>query len=176
MTPAQYKKLIQSLPREQVEEHLFTLFGDAKVFRDLENTFWDKGANGKLLEQLQKKLSQVFWKNSFSLGECRSVLKAYTEKTTDRSTLALMHLAFASEAAQLSASVGDFDSSFYTALVKAAEKYLEYAATDPEFFRKHEEDFQDLIDTCGEFGYGVADELEMRFDGLQFELFGDEAD
>ena len=60
--------------------------------------------------------------------------------------------------------------------VKAAEKYLEYAATDPEFFRKHEEDFQDLIDTCGEFGYGVADELEMRFDGLQFELFGDEAD
>ena len=172
MTFAQYKKRIRSMTREQLEEHLFALFRDAKGFRDLENAFWDKGANSQLLEQLQRKLSRVFRKRDFSLGECRAVLKEFLGKTTDPSTHALMHLAFAREAAELSEDMGDFAGSYYDALLKAADKYLDYAGTDPEFFRKHEKEFRELIDTCSSFGYGVADALEIRFDVLQLELFG----
>ena len=54
------------------------------------------------------KRKQVFWKEQFSFSECQGVLNEYLNRTVDKELKVLMHLAFAGEAAELSAAYGDF--------------------------------------------------------------------
>lgn len=74
MTLTQYKKIIAALNREELESHLFDLFRSNKVFKDIESTTWDVNDNGRLLEEFEKKIKKAFWKDDFSLLECKSVL------------------------------------------------------------------------------------------------------
>ena len=45
MTLTQYKKIIKSLSREDLENHLFELFMANKVFKDIESTAWEPSGN-----------------------------------------------------------------------------------------------------------------------------------
>ena len=47
------------------------------------------------------------------MSECKGVLNDYLSRTVDEGTKALMHLAFAAEAAELSAVYGDYGGRFY---------------------------------------------------------------
>ena len=176
MTLTQYKKIIRSMSREDLEEHLFGLFSSSKPFKDIESSIFSVSDNEKLLEQLQKKLDRVFWKDSFSLSECKGVLKEAISRCAHQPTIALMQLYFASDAAQLSASYGDYGEAFYDALEKAAEKYLDYAKTDVEFFAAHEDESEELIKTCGALGYGVEDDLAIMLEDARDDVYGEEED
>ena len=103
MTLTQYKKVIKSLTRDELEAHLFEMFKSSKVFKDIESSCWSVESNDELIASLQKRLEKVFWKEQFSLSECKGVLNDYLSRTVDEGTKALMHLAFAAEAAELSA-------------------------------------------------------------------------
>lgn len=176
MTLTQYKKIIKDLPREELENHLFDLFKSNKVFKDIESTTWAVDENAQLLESYQKKLEKAFWKDDFSLSECKAVLTDYASRTLNPSIIALMYLSFAMEAAELSAACGDFSERYYAALEKAAEVFLDYARTDIEFFSTHEDAFQCLIDTCGSFGWGVQSNLEKMLRDAQAEVYGEDDD
>lgn len=89
----------------------------------------------------------------------------------DKRIIALMNLAFAREAAYLSRDLGDFGDSFYTALENAAEKCLDYAKTDVEFYEAHKNEFDDLLDSASNFGYGVQYSLENMLDEVRDELY-----
>ena len=104
MTLTQYKKVIKALTRDELEAHLFETFKSSKVFKDIESSCWSKESNDELMTSLQKGLEKIFWKEQFSLGECKGVLNDYLSRTVDEGTKALMHLAFATEAAELSAA------------------------------------------------------------------------
>ena len=170
MTLTQYKKLIKNLSREELEAHLFEMFKTNKAFKDIESSCWNEDDNAVMVEDLVKKFEKVFWKESFSLGECKSVLKEALNRTVKSDTKALMHLAFASEAIQLSVAYGDFGESFYNSAFKSAEEFLNYAKTDKDFFEKHEGEFENLIKTADPIGYGVADDLEIMLDDVRDEL------
>ena len=170
MTLTQYKRIIKSLSREEIEAHLFEMFKSSKIFKDVESSYWSEEANEELLAELQKRLEKVFWKENFSLGECKGVLNDYLSRTVDEGTKALMHLAYATEAAELSATYGDFGERFYNSLESSAEKYLEYAKLHPEFFGIHESEFEDLISTADPLGYGVSDNLEYMLEDIRIEL------
>lgn len=174
MTLTQYKKIISSLPREKLEAHLLDLFKNNKVFKDIESTTWEPTDNARLLDDCKKKLEKVFWKDSFSLSECKAVLKDYSSRTLDPATISLMYLAYATEATELSASYGDFGERFYDSLEKAAETYLDYARTDPAFFTAHADEFEHMMATVGDLGYGVQDDLETMYYDAREELFGEE--
>ena len=122
------------------------------------------------MASLQKRLEKVFWKEQFSLGECKGVLNDYLNRTVDEGTKALMHLAFAAEAAELSAAYGDFGERFYNSLESSAEKFLDYAKLHPEFFSLHEAEFENLISTADPLGYGVSDNLEYMMEDARIEL------
>ena len=122
MTLTQYKKVIKSLTRDELETHLFEMFKVSKVFKDIESSCWSETSNDELMASLQKRLKKIFWKEHFSLGECKGVLNDYLSRTVDEGTKALMHLAFASEAAELSAAYGDYGEKFYNSLESSAEK------------------------------------------------------
>lgn len=94
MTLTQYKKVIKSLTRDELEAHLFEMFKASKVFKDIESSYWSEASNDELMASLQKRLEKVFWKKYFSLGECKGVLNDYLSRTVDGGTKALMHLAF----------------------------------------------------------------------------------
>ena len=113
----------------------------------------------KKMTAYQKKLEKVFWKDSFSLSECKAVLKDYESRTLNPSTIALMHLSFATEAAELSSAYGDFGERFYDSLEKAAEVYLDYARTDEAFLSANDDKFVHLIEITADLGYGVHDNL-----------------
>ncbi|MBR2529042.1 MAG: hypothetical protein IKE58_11305 [Blautia sp.] len=81
-----------------------------------------------------------------------------------------MHLAFATEAAELSAAYGDFGERFYNSLESSAEKFLNYAKQHPEFFSLHEAEFENLISTADPLGYGVSDDLGYMIDDVRLEL------
>jgi hypothetical protein len=165
MTLTEYKKIIKGLSREELESHLFNLFKSNKVFKDIESSSWDPDtANEELLKEYYKRLEKAFWKESFSLSECKGVLKEYLSRTTDDQTKAEIQLGFAQEAAELSKTYGDFGDSFYNSLISAAEKFINYCKTDTIFFDNYEEGVEKLIDTCGYFGYGVSDDLEVMLD------------
>ena len=172
MTLTQYKKIIASLPREELEAHLVDLFKSNKVFKDVESTTWDENENSRLLEELEKKLEKVFWKERFSLSECKAVLKDYEGRTISPSTIALMYLAFATEAAELSSTYGNFGERFYNSLEKAAEVYLDYARTDEAFFTANDDKFQHLIETTADIGYGVSENLEEMYYSASAEVYG----
>ena len=123
-----------------------------------------------MMAGLQKRLEKVFWKEQFSLGECKGVLNDYLNRTVDEGTKALMHLAFAAEAAELSAAYGDFGERFYSSLVSSAEKFLDYAKLHPEFFSLHEAEFENLISTADPLGYGVSDNLGYMIEDVRIEL------
>ena len=176
MTLTQYKKIISALPREELEKHLVELFKSNRVFKDIESTTWDVSENSRLLEELEKKFDKVFWKESFSLSECKAVLKDYASRTLNPATIALMYLAFATEAAEVSSAYGDFGERFYDALEKAAEIYLDYARTDEAFFNANDDKFQHLLDTASNLGYGVRDDLEEMYFNAQAEVYGEEDD
>ena len=97
MTLTQYKKVIKSLTRDELEAHLFEMFKSSKVFKDIESSCWSVESNDELIASLQKRLEKVFWKEQFSLSECKGVLNDYLSRTVDEGTKALMHLAFAAE-------------------------------------------------------------------------------
>ena len=146
------------------------MFKSSKVFKDIESSFWSKESNEVLLADLRKRLEKVFWKDSFSLNECKCVLKDYLGRTVDENTKALMHLAFAIEAAKLSAAYGDYGQSFYNSLESSAEFFLNYAKLHPDFFILHEEEFEHLISAANPIGYGVPDDLEDMLEAVRFEL------
>lgn len=170
MTLTQYKGIIKSLSREELEAHLFEMFKSSKIFKDVESSYWSEEANEELLDSLQKRLEKVFWKENFSLGECKGVLNDCLGRTVDEGTKALMHLAYAAEAAELSANYGDFGERFYSSLESSAEKYLEYAKLHPDFFSLHEAEFEDLISTAEPLGYGVSDNLGFMLEDIRIEL------
>ena len=170
MTLTQYKKVIKSLTKEELETHLFEMFKSSKSFKDIENSYWSKEANDEQLASLKKRLKRVFWKEQFSLGECKGVLNDYLNRTSDEGTKALMHLEFAAEAAALSATYGDFGQRFYDSLESSAKKFLDYAKQHPDFFRLHEDEFENLIYTAAPFGYGVPDDLGYMVENVRIEL------
>lgn len=177
MTLTQYKKVIKSLTRDELEAHLFETFKSSKVIKDIESSCWSKESNDELMASLQKRLEKVFWKEQFSLGECKSVLNDYLSRTVDEGTKALMHLAFAAEAAELSAAYGDFGERFYNSLESSAEKFLNYAKLHPDFFSLHEAEFESLIATADPLGYGVSDDLGYMIEDARIELgYYDETD
>ena len=177
MTLTQYKKVIRSLTRDELEAHIFEMFKSSKVFKDIESSYWSEGFNDELMAGLQKRLEKVFWKEQFSLGECKGVLNDYLSSTVDGGTKALMHLAFAAEAAELSAAYGDFGERFYNSLESSAEKFLNYAKQHPDFFSLHKAEFEHLIATADPLGYGVSDDLGYMIEDARIELgYYDEAD
>lgn len=170
MTLTQYKKVIKSLNRDELEAHLFQMFKSSKTFKDIESSCWSEVDNDKLLASLQKHLEKVFWKEQFSLGECKGVLNDYLSRIVDEGTKARMYLAFAAEAAELSAAYGDFGGRFYNSLVSAAKKFLDYAKLHPDFFSLHEAEFEKLIATADPLGYGVSDDLGYMMEDIRVEL------
>ena len=175
MTLTQYKKAIKALSREELETHLFQLFKSNKVFKDIESSAFNPADNQSLLDALTKKLDRTFWKEQFSLSECKAVLKDYCSRTTDQSTIALMHLAFATEAAKLSATYGDFGNSFYNSIVSAADKCLDRCMQSRSFFDSHEDEIEKLIRTCGGFGYGVEECIRCKLDDVRERWYDDES-
>ena len=91
MTLTQYKKVIKSLTRDELEAHLFEIFKSSKVFKDIESSCWNVASNDELMASLRKRLEKVFWKEQFSLSECKGVLNDYLSRTVDEGTKALMH-------------------------------------------------------------------------------------
>jgi len=170
MTLTQYKKIIKSLSREELEAHLFEMFKSSKLFKDIESSYWSEESKEELLNDLQKRFKKVFWKDAFSLSECKGVLNDYLGRTVDGETKALMHLAFSAEAAELSAAFGDFGERFYNSLVSSAEKFLDYARLNPDFFIFHEEEFEKIISDAEYLGYGVYDYLESMIEDVRMEL------
>ena len=170
MTLTQYKKVIRSLTRDELETHLFEMFKSSKCFKDIESSCWSEESNDERIASLKKRLEKVFWKESFSLGECKGVLNDYLSRTADEGTKALMHLAFAAEAAELSAAYGDFGKRFYSSLESSAEKFLDYARLHPDFFRLHEAEFENLISAAAPLGYGVSDDLGYMVENVRIEL------
>lgn len=170
MTLTQYKKVIKSLTRDELETHLFEMFKASKVFKDIESSCWSEESNDELMASLQKRLEKVFWKGRFSLGECKGVLNDCLSRTVDEGTKALMHLAFAAEAAELSAAYGDFGEGFYNSLESSSEKFLDYAKLHPDFFSLHEAEFENLISTADSLGYGVSDTLGYMIEDVRIEL------
>lgn len=170
MTLTQYKKVIKSLTRDELEAHLFEMFKSSKIFKDIESSCWSAESNDELVASLQKRLEKVFWKEQFSLGECKGVLNDYQSRTVDEGTKALMHLAFAAEAAELSAAYGDFGERFYNSLVSSAKKFLDYAKLHPDFFNLHEAKFEKLISAADSLGYGVSDDLEYMMEDAHIGL------
>ena len=81
-----------------------------------------------------------------------------------------MHLAFATEAAELSAAYGDYGEKFYNSLESSAEKFLNYAKLHPDFFSLHETEFENLISTADPLGYGVSDDLGYMMENVRIEL------
>ena len=81
-----------------------------------------------------------------------------------------MYLAFATEAARVSATYGDFGTEFYNSLVSSARKYLDYAKQHTIFFRLHEEEFEKLINTADSFGYGVSADLRRMMKDARKEI------
>ena len=90
MTLTQYKKVIKSLTRDELEAHLFEMFKSSKVFKDIESSCWSRASNDELMVSLQKRLEKVFWKEQFSLSECKGVLNDYLSRTVDEGTKALI--------------------------------------------------------------------------------------
>ena len=140
------------------------------LFVLIESSYWSEESNEKLLNSLKKRLEKVFWKNNFSLSECKGVLKDYLERTIDERTKALMYLAFATEAARLSVTYGDFGTGFYNSLVSSAKKYMDYTKQHPIFLRLHEEEFEKLINTADSFGYGVSADLRRMMKDARKEI------
>lgn len=81
-----------------------------------------------------------------------------------------MHLAFAAEAAGLSAAYGDFGAGFYNSLESSAEKFLDYTKLHPDFFSLHEAEFDHLIATAVPLGYGISDNLGDMIEDVRAEL------
>lgn len=98
------------------------------------------------------------------------VLNDYLSRTVDEGTKALTHLAFAAEAAELSAAYGDYGGNFYNILESSAEKFLDYAKLHPDFFSLHETEFENLISTADPLGYGVSDDLGYMMENVRIKL------
>ena len=170
MKLTQYKKIIKDLPRDELEAHLFAMFKTSKAFKDVECSYWCSEYNDELLAGLENQLKRVFWKDRFSLSECKGVLKDYLNRTVDGGTRALMHLRFAAEAAEVSEAFGDYGDSFYNSLISEAGKYMDYAAQDPAFFSLHEGEFEALITLAESIGDGIAMELVEMLENVRCEL------
>lgn len=170
MTLTQYKKVIRSLTRDDLEAHLFEMFKSSKIFKDIESSCWSEESNEELLADLKNRLEKVFWKEHFSLGECKGVLNDYLSRTVNEGTKALMHLAFSAEAVELSAAYGDFGESFYNSLESSAEKFLDYAKLHPDFFSRHEDEFDKVVEIADPLGYGISDDLGCMIEDVRIEL------
>ncbi|MBQ8305499.1 MAG: hypothetical protein IJX90_04690 [Blautia sp.] len=170
MTLTQYKRRIKSLTRDELEKHLFEMFKASKVFKDIESSYWNEESQEELLDNLRKRFEQVFWKDEFSLSECKGVLNDYLDRTIDEGTKALMHFAFLAEAVKLSATFGDFGERYYNSLLSSAEKFLDYAKLHPDFFSLHEAEYEEIISAADPLGYGVQDVLGGMIGDVRFEL------
>lgn len=149
---------------------MFEMFKSSKVFKDIESSYWSKESNDELLDILRKRLGKVFWKERFSLSECKGVLNDYLGRTIDEGTKALMHLAFATEAVRLSLTYGDFGGSFCNSIESSGIKFLNYARRHPEFFALHEAEVEKIISAAEPLGYGISMDLGYMLEDIRAEL------
>jgi len=171
----EFKKTIQSLPHDELCGLLLDLFSTSKVFRDTISSRISPSDADDVLEKyrgrLEKEVNRI---QSFSLSSCKSVLTEYESMAPDEKHKAEINFWFAFYAAEFSRTYGDIDSPFYNSLVKAALKAINYASTDREFFEYWSDRFDDLISTCGYFGWGVQEELRRTYTDVELKWFDED--
>ena len=171
MTQNQYKQIIKSVSRKEIEEHLFELFKSSKAFKEIEIDFWSRESDDKLLDGMKKQFKDVFWRDKLSMRECKKVLNGYLNRTSDGGTKALMYLAFAAEAIERNiVDYYDYGESFYESIFEAAEKFLDYAKTDRAFYELHQEEFDNFLTRSESTRACIADSLGELEGDVMLEL------
>lgn len=171
MTQNQYKQIIKSVSRKEIEEHLFELFKSSKAFKEIEIDFWSRESDDKLLDGMKKQFKDVFWRDKLSMRECKKVLNGYLNRTGDGGTKALMYLAFAAEAIERNIiDYCDYGESFYESIFEAAEKFLDYAKTDRAFYELHQEEFDNFLTRSESTRACIADSLGELEGDVMLEL------
>ena len=168
MNKSTFKRTIQNLTHDELCELLLNLFSTSMVFRDLISSRLSDVDADDVLEKYVSRLEKSFNKiHSFSLASCKSIVAEYESIAPDQAHTAIINFWFAFYAAEFSRTYGDIDAPFYNALTKSALKAIEYSGIDREFFELWSSHFEDLIHTCGYFGWGVEDNLRRAFDDVE---------
>ena len=59
MTLTQYKKVIKSITRDELEAPLFEIFKSSKVLKVIESSFWNVASIVELMDSLRRRLDTV---------------------------------------------------------------------------------------------------------------------
>lgn len=168
MTKNQLMKQMKNMSKEDLEILISNLFESSSTFKDIVSEALNPADADKMFEKYRKKLEKSFDRTqSFSLNECKRVLANYCAITTLPDKAALMNYYFAQYAAYFSRSYGDIGSSFYKALVDKALVAFHYGEDHIDFFDEHRDQFENLIKTCGCFGWGVESSLKQEYKRIE---------
>ena len=168
MNKRDFKKTIQNLTHDELTEFLVSLYSDSKLFRDLISSRLSDVDADDVLEKYVSRLEKSFNKiHSFSLNSCKSIVAEYESIAPNQAHTAIINFWFAFYAAEFSRTYGDIDAPFYNALTKSALKTIEYSGIDREFYEQWSDRIEDLIHTCGYFGWGVEDDLRRAFNDVE---------
>ena len=168
MTKNQFKKTIKSLSHGELCELLLDFYSDSKVFRDIISSKLSSSDADDVLEKYVSRIEKSFNKiQSFSLSSCKAVVSEYESIAPSQAHTAIINFWFSYYAAEFSRTYGDIDAPFYNALTKSALKAIEYSGIDREFYEQWSDRIEDLIHTCGYFGWGVEDDLRRAFNYVE---------
>ena len=172
MTKNQFKKRIEAMDRTKLETWLLNLFDSSTAFRDSVSVSLNPSEGRKLLLTYQKKLEKAFNLRNFNLSTVKSIVAEFEGTVADERLRAEMNIVYATLAADLSRAYGDFGKSFYNSIYDAGVKGIRYLEEYPEEFDDVLPLIEDMINSCGFFGYGVQDDLRMEYNRL-FEMLCD---
>ena len=175
MTKTTFKKKIQNLTQDQLVSLLLDLFTTSKLFRDIISSRLSESDADDVLEKYVSRLEKSFNKlHSFSLSSCKSILADCESIAPDEKHKAVINYWFAYYAAEFSRTYGDIDSPFYNALVKAGLRTIEYSGIDRDFYELWHDRIEDLINSCGYFGWGVEEDLKRAFTDVELKWFDED--
>ena len=175
MTKTTFKKTIQNLTHDELCGLLLDLYSDSKIFRDIISSRLSESDADDVLEKYVLRLEKSFNKiHSFSLSSCKSILAEYESIAPTDRYKAVINYWFAFYAAEFSRTYGDIDSPFYNALVKAGLRTIEYSGIDRDFYELWHDRIEDLINSCGYFGWGVEEDLKRAFTDVELKWFDED--
>ena len=177
MNKRDFKKTIRNLSHDELTELLLDLYSDSKIFREIINSRLSDADADDVLEKYVSRLEKSFNKiHSFSLSTCKSLVSEYESIASDEKHKAIINFWFSHYAAEFSRTYGDIDASFYNALTKSALKAIEYSGIDREFYEQWSDRIEDLIHTCGYFGWGVEHDLRRAFNDVELKWLDEDED
>lgn len=168
MTKTNFRKNIAGLTEKELVDLLWPIYQKDPFFQNATDlAFADEASATELVATYKKRLDKIFFPTNlnrgFSLKQANDTLKEFAKLTKDPALLGDLQLYFAELGTEFTAMYGDMEERFYTAVGRAYEGAVDFAAEDEALYAAWSQRLEKVYHEAQNIGWGFADHISKVY-------------